>query len=388
MAASKVKQDMPPPGGYGPIDYKRNLPKRGLSGVAKMAASKVKQDMPPPGGYGPIDYKRNLPKRGLSGFSMFGIGIGVLVFGYWRLFKWNRERRRLQIEDLEARIGLLPLLQAEHDRSCFFFKITKRRSNAQGVRGVAKMAASKVKQDMPPPGGYGPIDYKRNLPKRGLSDRWVTPLNDELFNLRPAEELLHKKFGFQWVALRDIYCRAIDEQPINVSLLQLGPGQPVQGEQSCDWTVSTVIKVMEAFPLSAFSKKQPTVLVICGPEQNGSVGLVCARHLRIFVQLINDAYNIVIDAILGTESDHGEEQEPFTSILTTLKQVRIPIASVDVPSDGITPEVLISLNAPKKCARGFSGKHFLAGRFLPYDIQKKFDLNLPEFPGTDSLVEL
>nr|5XTB_W Chain W, NADH dehydrogenase [ubiquinone] 1 alpha subcomplex subunit 13 [Homo sapiens] len=22
------------------------------------------------------------------------------------------------------------------------------------------------KQDMPPPGGYGPIDYKRNLPRR------------------------------------------------------------------------------------------------------------------------------------------------------------------------------------------------------------------------------
>ncbi|KAI2589925.1 NDUFA13 isoform 3 [Pan troglodytes] len=32
------------------------------------------------------------------------------------------------------------------------------------------MAASKVKQDMPPPGGYGPIDYKRNLPRRGLSE--------------------------------------------------------------------------------------------------------------------------------------------------------------------------------------------------------------------------
>ncbi|TSP09071.1 NADH dehydrogenase [ubiquinone] 1 alpha subcomplex subunit 13 [Bagarius yarrelli] len=58
-----------------------------------MAASKVKQDMPPPGGYGPIDYKRNLPKRGLSG-----------------------QYTRLLIEDLEARIALLPLLQAEHDR--------------------------------------------------------------------------------------------------------------------------------------------------------------------------------------------------------------------------------------------------------------------------------
>ncbi|KAG7246084.1 hypothetical protein CRUP_030473, partial [Coryphaenoides rupestris] len=85
-------------------------------GLKKMAASKVKQDMPPPGGYGPVDYKRNLPKRGLSGYSMFGIGLGVMVFGYWRLFKWNRERRRLQIEDFEARLALMPLLQAEHDR--------------------------------------------------------------------------------------------------------------------------------------------------------------------------------------------------------------------------------------------------------------------------------
>lgn len=33
MAASKVKQDMPPPGGYEPIDYRRNLPRRGLSGT-------------------------------------------------------------------------------------------------------------------------------------------------------------------------------------------------------------------------------------------------------------------------------------------------------------------------------------------------------------------
>lgn len=25
---------------------------------------------------------------------MFGIGLGIIVFGYWRLFKWNRERRQ------------------------------------------------------------------------------------------------------------------------------------------------------------------------------------------------------------------------------------------------------------------------------------------------------
>ncbi|XP_061833799.1 yjeF N-terminal domain-containing 3 [Nerophis lumbriciformis] len=201
------------------------------------------------------------------------------------------------------------------------------------------------------------------------------------------------------------------------------------------WGHACALAISKAYPLNSLAKKQPTVLVICGPEQNGSIGLVCARHLRIFeyeptiyhpkrsshslhqdftvqcekmdipflsylpteVQLINDAYNLVIDAMLGPQDDSINIREPYSGILVTLKQVKIPIASVDMPSgwdveeasqDGISPEVLISLTAPKKCAVSFSGKHFLAGRFLPYDIQKKYDLNLPEYPGTDSLIEL
>ncbi|KAI4894184.1 hypothetical protein NFI96_017880 [Prochilodus magdalenae] len=201
------------------------------------------------------------------------------------------------------------------------------------------------------------------------------------------------------------------------------------------WGHASAIAITKAYPLSSLSKKQPTVLVICGPDQNGCIGLVCARHLRIFeyeptifypkrspnslhqdftvqcekmdipflsylpteVQLINDAYNLVIDAILGPETDLKDVKEPYSGILLTLKQVKIPIASVDVPSgwdvdeankDGINPEVLISLTVPKKCATSFSGKHFLAGRFLPYDMQKKYELNLPEFPGTECLIEL
>lgn len=39
----------------------------------------------------------------------------------------------------------------------------------------------------------------------------------------------------------------------------------------------------QAFPLSSLEKRQPTVLVICGPDQNGCVGLSCARHLHVFV---------------------------------------------------------------------------------------------------------
>lgn len=46
---------------------------------------------------------------------------------------------------------------------------------------------------------------------------------------------------------------------------------------------SLSLPLRQAYPLSSLGKKQPTVLVICGPEQNGSIGLVCARHLRMFV---------------------------------------------------------------------------------------------------------
>lgn len=50
------------------------------------------------------------------------------------------------------------------------------------------------------------------------------------------------------------------------------------------------------------------------------------------VQLINDAYNLVIDAMLGPEADPANIKEPYSGILATLKQVKTPIASVDVPS--------------------------------------------------------
>ncbi|TWW57732.1 YjeF N-terminal domain-containing protein 3 [Takifugu flavidus] len=120
-------------------------------------------------------------------------------------------------------------------------------------------------------------------------------------------------------------------------------------------------------------------------------------YLPTEVQLINDAYNLLIDAMLGPEADCSNIKEPYSGILVTLKQVNVPIVSVDVPSGwdaeepsqgGISPDVLISLTAPKKCAMSFSGKHFLAGRFLPYDIQKKYELNIPEYPGTDCTIEL
>uniref|UniRef100_A0A8B9W7F2 NADH dehydrogenase [ubiquinone] 1 alpha subcomplex subunit 13 n=1 Tax=Bos mutus grunniens TaxID=30521 RepID=A0A8B9W7F2_BOSMU len=298
-----------------------------------MAASKVKQDMPPVGGYGPIDYKRNLPRRGLSGYSMFAVGIGALLFGYWSMMKWNRERRRLQIEDFEARIALMPLLQAEKDRRVL--------------------------------------------------------------------QMLRENLEEEATVMKDV------------------PG----------WKV---------FPLPALPRKQRTALVVCGPEQNGAVGLACARHLRVFeyeptifyptrspdplhrdlttqcekmdipflsylpteVQLINNAYRLVVDAVLGPGVEPAEVGGPCTRALATLKLLSIPLVSLDIPSgwdpetggdaeDGLRPDVLVSLAAPKRCAGRFSGRHhFVAGRFVPDDVRRKFALRLPGYTGTDCVAAL
>ena len=52
--------------------------------------------------------------------------------------------------------------------------------------------------------------------------------------------------------------------------------------------------------------------------------------------------------------------------------------------DGLQPELLISLTAPKMCAKYFKGRyHFLGGRFVPKSLASKYQLNLPSYPGTD-----
>lgn len=80
---------------------------------------------------------------------------------------------------------------------------------------------------------------------------------------------------------------------------------------------------------------------------------------------INSQYNVVLDAIFGFSFKGwrgGGKDTPFDSIIATLKTVDVPIVSIDVPSgwhveqgnidgSGLEPQMLISLTAPKLCAR-------------------------------------
>ncbi|XP_021493761.1 yjeF N-terminal domain-containing protein 3 isoform X2 [Meriones unguiculatus] len=138
---------------------------------------------------------------------------------------------------------------------------------------------------------------------------------------------------------------------------------------------ASAVAVTKAFPLPSLSRKQRTVLVVCGPEQNGAVGLACARHLRVFdyqpsifcparsadvlhrdlttqcekmdipflsflpaeVRLVDDAYGLVVDAVLGPGVRPAEAGEPCARALATLKRLSIPLVSLDVPS-GTPPQ--------------------------------------------------
>ncbi|KAJ4482394.1 YjeF N-terminal domain-like protein [Lentinula aciculospora] len=185
-------------------------------------------------------------------------------------------------------------------------------------------------------------------------------------------------------------------------------------------------------------KRYPNVLVCCGPGNQGGDGLVAARHLGMFgytptifmpkpgskeiyqrlktqcdnmkvktippsndASVLRDALNssnVILDAIFGF-SFKGPIRAPFDSALPFLTESRLPIVSVDIPSGwdveegkiepaGLQPDVLVSLTAPKLGVRSFKGRHFLGGRFIPKTLEDRFELNLPEYPGSDQIVEL
>ena len=108
----------------------------------------------------------------------------------------------------------------------------------------------------------------------------------------------------------------------------------------------------------------------------------------------------MVDAIFGF-SFHGTPRAPFDAVIASLNQTSLPIVSVDIPSGwdvelgdvqhcGIAhPDMLISLTAPKLCAKQFTGRfHYIGGRFLPPGLARKYDISMPDYPLWEQCVRV
>ncbi|THW62244.1 hypothetical protein D6D19_09833 [Aureobasidium pullulans] len=70
------------------------------------------QDMPPTGGYEPVQYKRNLPARGFRPATYLIMVGAICTYGFWRSIEQPGPRREEELEerarDGEYRIAAIP----------------------------------------------------------------------------------------------------------------------------------------------------------------------------------------------------------------------------------------------------------------------------------------
>lgn len=211
--------------------------------------------------------------------------------------------------------------------------------------------------------------------------------------------------------------------------------------------LSVAQSIAKSYPQNKYDRP----IICCGPGNNGGDGLVCARHLKLFgfnpiviypkpataelyksllkqcegfeIEILYEVPdkplenlgNIVIDCIFGFSFKPPNRNADFAKLLNMIhdSSPKLPLVSVDIPSGWhvergaesietdqadqepafkipiLKPDCLISLTAPKLCARGFTGQyHYLGGRFCPPSLLRKYDLTLPDYPGVEETVLL
>ena len=75
-----------------------------------------KQDLPPKGGYAPINYKRIPAKSVLNAPLIYGGLFASMIYGYYQYKRGMRQVFKEEIEMKSASLAITPLMLAERDR--------------------------------------------------------------------------------------------------------------------------------------------------------------------------------------------------------------------------------------------------------------------------------
>ena len=273
---------------------------------------------------------------------------------------------------------------------------------------------------------------------------WPTPLSSpRLVPLLRVQRLLSTMLS-PTISISSSSSPSPSPSPDDVSYLNAADAAALDTDLMSDAYGFTLDQLMELAGLSVACathqlyppSSHPSVLLLIGPGNNGGDGLVAARHLHHFgyrpTLLIPRppsrqpylhlhaqtsalsiptlatppptyaAYHLIIDAVFGFSfNSHDGIRAPYADLLCSLPRLpHPPMLSVDVPSGwhveegdvggaGLRPEALVSLTAPKLCARRFEGKyHAVGGRFVPPGVRDKYGLRLPAYEGREQFVLL
>ncbi|XP_011704235.1 PREDICTED: NADH dehydrogenase [ubiquinone] 1 alpha subcomplex subunit 13 [Wasmannia auropunctata] len=100
------------------------------------ADGKRMQDLPPKGGYGPIQTERIKLRTILGAKSTIALFVTTTLAGFYAYYRSFKVVRREQIEMRSARLAILPLLLAERDRAILKQMRRNRDAEAELMKNV------------------------------------------------------------------------------------------------------------------------------------------------------------------------------------------------------------------------------------------------------------
>jgi hypothetical protein len=77
--------------------------------------ARLSQEGPPPGGFGPVQYARDLPRKGISSVAFLGVVTGLSLYGFIQYAIKIRPENRIRRARIDERMDFLPKAMREYE---------------------------------------------------------------------------------------------------------------------------------------------------------------------------------------------------------------------------------------------------------------------------------